>query len=307
MRAVPAGAAGADAARRAAGAGRRLDRTAPRAVVEQVDRPGAAGRRTAAARLAGQAARLPAAGRRGDRRRAGVRRRRRRARARTPSPPPVALLERTGLDLRQPLPAAGGARRDPAGPAAAAVVLAHLPAAAAGRAQPAAVAVRRQRPAARGHAARRTTGRAVTPPCATEVVEDVALLRAVKRTGGRGGVVDGTALATTRMYDGWAELAAGYGKSLHTVPLATSALLAAAVRRPAARRAARLAGRRRRDRRRPSPAGSSRPGAPAAGRSTRSPTRSASRCCSGSPPAPTWRRRGTLAWKGGRCERRGPP
>ena len=46
------------------------------------------------------------------------------------------------------------------------------------------------------------------------MLEDVALLRAVKRTGGRGGVVDGTGLATCRMYDGWAELRDGYTKSL---------------------------------------------------------------------------------------------
>jgi hypothetical protein len=58
-----------------------------------------------------------------------------------------------------------------------------------------------------------------------EVVEDVALLRAVKRTGGTGGVADGTALATTRMYDGWSELVAGYTKSAHTVPLPALALL----------------------------------------------------------------------------------
>ena len=59
----------------------------------------------------------------------------------------------------------------------------------------------------------------------TEVVEDVALLRAVKATGGRGGVADGTDIATTRMYDGWGELVAGYTKSLHTLPLVTPALL----------------------------------------------------------------------------------
>ena len=58
------------------------------------------------------------------------------------------------------------------------------------------------------------------------VVEDVELLKAVKRVGGRGGVVDGTALATCRMYDGWDELVAGYTKSLHTVPMATSIVLA---------------------------------------------------------------------------------
>ncbi|MFN2538099.1 MAG: glycosyltransferase family 2 protein [Mycobacteriales bacterium] len=52
------------------------------------------------------------------------------------------------------------------------------------------------------------------------VVDDVALLRAVKRAGGRGGVVDGTQLATTRMYDDWPTLVEGYTKSLHTVPAA---------------------------------------------------------------------------------------
>lgn len=60
-----------------------------------------------------------------------------------------------------------------------------------------------------------------------EVVEDVALLRAVKRAGGRGGVADGTELATTRMYSSWAELEAGYGKSLWSVPVPALALLAA--------------------------------------------------------------------------------
>jgi hypothetical protein len=57
------------------------------------------------------------------------------------------------------------------------------------------------------------------------VVEDVELLRALKRSGGTGGVVDGTALATCRMYDGWAGLAEGYAKSLHTVPPAAPLLL----------------------------------------------------------------------------------
>jgi hypothetical protein len=47
-----------------------------------------------------------------------------------------------------------------------------------------------------------------------EVIEDLALVRAVKRTGGRGGVTDGTALADCRMYDGWASLRDGYTKSL---------------------------------------------------------------------------------------------
>lgn len=58
------------------------------------------------------------------------------------------------------------------------------------------------------------------------VVEDVELLRALKRAGGRGGVCDGTALATTRMYDSWDELVAGYTKSLCTLPAPTLAVLA---------------------------------------------------------------------------------
>lgn len=46
------------------------------------------------------------------------------------------------------------------------------------------------------------------------VIEDVALLRAIKAAGGRGAVVDGSTLAVCRMYDGWAGVRAGYGKSL---------------------------------------------------------------------------------------------
>ena len=49
-----------------------------------------------------------------------------------------------------------------------------------------------------------------------DVLDDLALVRAVKRTGGRGGIVDGTELASCRMYDGWPELRAGYTKSLWT-------------------------------------------------------------------------------------------
>ncbi len=56
---------------------------------------------------------------------------------------------------------------------------------------------------ARGHAAVRD-----------EVVEDVALARAVKRSGGRAVPAAGAALAQCRMYDGWAAMREGYGKSL---------------------------------------------------------------------------------------------
>ena len=63
-----------------------------------------------------------------------------------------------------------------------------------------------------------------------QVAEDLALLRAVKRAGGRGVVVDGTRLATCRMYDDWSGLAGGYGKSLPELPAAVPlGLLAATV------------------------------------------------------------------------------
>lgn len=47
-----------------------------------------------------------------------------------------------------------------------------------------------------------------------EVLDDVALLRAIKRGGGRGNVIDGTHVATCRMYEGWDDLREGYTKSL---------------------------------------------------------------------------------------------
>lgn len=46
------------------------------------------------------------------------------------------------------------------------------------------------------------------------VIDDVALVRAVKARGGRGGVADGSAVAHCRMYTGWAPLRDGYTKSL---------------------------------------------------------------------------------------------
>jgi hypothetical protein len=46
------------------------------------------------------------------------------------------------------------------------------------------------------------------------VLDDRELLRAVKRSGGRGGVVDGTGLAVCRLYTDWPSLRAGCTKSL---------------------------------------------------------------------------------------------
>ena len=47
-----------------------------------------------------------------------------------------------------------------------------------------------------------------------EVLEDIALLRAVKRSGGRGVPIDGSRLAACRMYDGWTAVRDGWTKSL---------------------------------------------------------------------------------------------
>ncbi|RZU52918.1 glycosyl transferase family 2 [Krasilnikovia cinnamomea] len=47
-----------------------------------------------------------------------------------------------------------------------------------------------------------------------EVLEDIALARAVKRAGGRIALADGSRLADCRMYASWRELSDGYAKSL---------------------------------------------------------------------------------------------
>ena len=137
----------------------------------------------------------------------------------------VALLDATGLDLLSPYP------RQTA-PGATVLVqpllqwswLTFLPLRLAERSRrPSLAAANGQLLAVRRAAYDRAGGHAAVRG---EVVEDVGLLRALKRTGGRGGVCDGTALATTQMYDDWAALADGYGKSLWTVPVPALGLLA---------------------------------------------------------------------------------
>jgi glycosyltransferase involved in cell wall biosynthesis len=49
---------------------------------------------------------------------------------------------------------------------------------------------------------------------ASEVLDDMELARALIKSGARGGVADGSSLAATRMYQSFAEIKAGYGKSL---------------------------------------------------------------------------------------------
>ena len=62
----------------------------------------------------------------------------------------------------------------------------------------------------------------------TAVLDDVALVRAIKASGGRGGVVDGTAVASCRMYSDWASLREGYSKSLWSAFGSDPAAIAAA-------------------------------------------------------------------------------
>jgi hypothetical protein len=138
----------------------------------------------------------------------------------------VQLLADTGLDLVSPYPRqeAPGATRL-VQPLLQWSWLTFLPLRLAeALPQPSLAAANGQLLAVRREVYRRAGGHAAVKG---EVVEDVALLRAVKAVGGRGGVVDGTALATTRMYDGWSELVEGYTKSLWTVPLPALGVLAA--------------------------------------------------------------------------------
>ncbi|MFD2092216.1 glycosyltransferase family 2 protein [Blastococcus deserti] len=126
----------------------------------------------------------------------------------------VAVLDRHDLDLVSPWPrpvAHGSAERlvQPLAPWLVATTL------------PLRVAERSRRPstaAANGQflvVDRRTYDRAGGHAAVRgEVLEDIALLRAVKRAGGRGVPIDGSRLAVCRMYDGWPALRDGYAKSL---------------------------------------------------------------------------------------------
>ena len=136
----------------------------------------------------------------------------------------VVLLEQTGLDLLSPYP-----RQE--APGATALVqpllqwswLTFLPLRAAERSsRPSMSAANGQLLAVRRTAYDRAGGHAAVR---AEVVEDVELLRALRRAGGHGGVCDGTSLATTRMYGSWTELVDGYTKSLWTLPAPAIPLL----------------------------------------------------------------------------------
>ena len=126
----------------------------------------------------------------------------------------VAMLRWTGLDLVSPYPrqlAVTVAERA-VQPLLQWSFLTTLPLRLAERSpRPALSAANGQLLAVDAAAYRRAGGHAAVR---TDMLEDIALLRAVKRSGGRGGVIDGSRLAQCRMYDGWPALRDGYAKSL---------------------------------------------------------------------------------------------
>ncbi|WP_163547332.1 glycosyltransferase [Candidatus Frankia nodulisporulans] len=126
----------------------------------------------------------------------------------------VLLLRATGLDLISPYPrqAAGGIAERLVQPLLSWLWLALLPLRIAERSpRPSLSAAGGQFLCVDAAAYRRAGGHAAVRD---QIIEDVALLRAVKRAGGRGVVTDGTPLADNRMYTDWQSLRDGYAKSL---------------------------------------------------------------------------------------------
>lgn len=126
----------------------------------------------------------------------------------------VGLLRGSGLDLVSPYPrqVAAGAAERLVQPLLQWSWLALLPLHAAERsARPSLAAANGQFLCVDAAAYRRAGGHGAVGGA---VLDDIELLRAVKRSGGRGVVADGTELAVTWMYDGWQPLRDGYAKSL---------------------------------------------------------------------------------------------
>jgi cellulose synthase/poly-beta-1,6-N-acetylglucosamine synthase-like glycosyltransferase len=126
----------------------------------------------------------------------------------------AALLDDAGLDLVSPYPRqiTGTTPERLVQPLLQWSWLTFLPLRAAERwAAPTLVAANGQLLACRRRAYTAAGGHAAV---AGEVIEDVALARAFKRSGLVATVADGTQLAQCRMYQGWPELRDGYTKSL---------------------------------------------------------------------------------------------
>ena len=164
----------------------------------------------------GKPQRLPGPGRGGDRLGAGVRRRRRPARPDMPWPPRSNCCAAADLQLISPYPRqialTGGERL--VQPLLQWSWLTTLPLGLAERSpRPSLAAANGQFLVVDASTYRRSGGHAAEPVRGA-VLDDVALVRSVKAAGGRGGMVDGTALATCRMYEDWPALRDGYTKSL---------------------------------------------------------------------------------------------
>jgi hypothetical protein len=126
----------------------------------------------------------------------------------------VAVLDGSGLDLVSPWPRplSGGPAERLVQPLVPWLWATTLPLRVADRARrPSLAAAIGQFVVVRRGAYARAGGHAAVRG---EVLEDVALLRAVKRSGGRGGPVSGASLAACRMYEGWPAVRDGYAKSL---------------------------------------------------------------------------------------------
>ena len=126
----------------------------------------------------------------------------------------VAVLERHGLDLVSPWPRqiTGGAAERLVQPLQQWLWATLLPLRLAERSpRPSLAAANGQFLVVRRAAYDRAGGHGSVR---AEVLEDIALLRAVKASGGRGVVIDGSTLAVCRMYAGWPALREGYAKSL---------------------------------------------------------------------------------------------
>ncbi|GLZ49458.1 glycosyl transferase [Actinomycetospora sp. NBRC 106375] len=124
----------------------------------------------------------------------------------------VDLLRRSGLDLVSPHPRqhAEGVAERLVQPLLAWSWLSTLPLGVAERsARPSLTAANGQLLAVDARAYRSAGGH---PP--GDVLDDIALLRAIKRAGGHGVIADGTVVASCRMYLGAAEVREGYAKSL---------------------------------------------------------------------------------------------
>jgi hypothetical protein len=126
----------------------------------------------------------------------------------------VALLRERGLDLLSPYPRqlAGTPAERLTQPLLAWSWLTTLPLGWAARShRPSLSAANGQLLAVDAAAYRKAGGHAAVRD---RVLEDISLLRAVKRAGGRGVPADGSRVARCRMYTSWGEVRAGYTKSL---------------------------------------------------------------------------------------------